>query len=98
VIDLPGPGGKVDLPALLRDLAGREINELHVEAGYKLNGSFVREGLVDEYLMYMAPQLIGPGQGMANLPALTALSLSVKLAFHGVDRMGSDLRLLLRKG
>jgi diaminohydroxyphosphoribosylaminopyrimidine deaminase/5-amino-6-(5-phosphoribosylamino)uracil reductase len=98
VIDLPGPGGKVDLPALLRDLARREINELHVEAGYKLIGSFVREGLVDEYLMYMAPQLIGPGQGMANLPALTALSLSVKLAFHGVDRMGSDLRLLLRKG
>ena len=98
VIDLPGPGGKVDLPALLRDLARREINELHVEAGYKLNGSLVCEGLVDEYLMYVAPQLIGPGQGMANLPALTQLNLSVKLAFHGVDRIGSDLRVLLRKG
>lgn len=98
VIDLPGSGGKVDLPALLRDLARREINELHVEAGYKLNGSLVREGLVDEFLLYMAPQLIGPGQGMANLPALTALSQSVKLAFHRVDRMGPDLRLLLRKG
>ncbi len=98
VIDLPGSGGKVDLPALLRDLARREINELHVEAGYKLNGSLVREGLVDEFLLYMTPQLIGPGQGMANLPALTALSQSVKLAFHRVDRMGPDLRLLLRKG
>ena len=97
VIDLPSPNGKVDLAAMLRDLARREINELHVEAGYKLNGSFIREGLVDEYLLYIAPQLIGPGQCMANLPALTALTDSLKLAFHTVDRIGADLRLLLRK-
>ena len=97
VIDMPGPGGKVDLAAMLRDLARREINELHVEAGHKLNGSFIREGLVDEFLVYLAPQLIGPGQGMANLPALTELSKSVKLAFHAVDRIGPDLRLLLRR-
>jgi diaminohydroxyphosphoribosylaminopyrimidine deaminase/5-amino-6-(5-phosphoribosylamino)uracil reductase len=97
VIDMPGPGGKVDLAAMLRDLAQREINELHVEAGHKLNGSFIREGLVDEYLVYLAPQLLGPGQGMANLPALTALSDAVQLAFHAVDRIGPDLRLLLRK-
>ncbi len=97
VIDLPRPSGKVDLAGMLRDLARREINELHVEAGHKLNGSFIREGLVDEYLLYIAPQLLGPGQGMANLPALTTLSDSVKLAFHTVDRIGPDLRLLLRK-
>ena len=97
VIDLPNPSGKVDLAGMLRDLARREINELHVEAGHKLNGSFIREGLVDEYLLYIAPQLLGPGQGMANLPALTTLSDSVKLAFHTVDRIGPDLRLLLRK-
>lgn len=97
VIDMPGPGGKVDLAAMLRDLAQREINELHVEAGHKLNGSFIREGLVDEYLVYIAPQLLGPGQGMANLPALTALSDAVKLAFHAVDRIGPDVRLLLRR-
>lgn len=97
VIDMLGPGGKVDLAAMLRDLARREINELHLEAGHKLNGSFIREGLVDEHLVYMAPQLLGPGQGMANLPALTTLSDSVKLAFHAVDRIGPDLRLLLRR-
>jgi diaminohydroxyphosphoribosylaminopyrimidine deaminase / 5-amino-6-(5-phosphoribosylamino)uracil reductase len=97
VIDMPGPGGKVDLVAMLRDLALREINELHLEAGHKLNGSFIREGLVDEYLLYLAPQLLGPGQGMANLPALTELSGAVQLAFHAVDRIGPDLRLLLRK-
>jgi diaminohydroxyphosphoribosylaminopyrimidine deaminase/5-amino-6-(5-phosphoribosylamino)uracil reductase len=97
VIDMPGPGGKVDLAAMLRDLARREINELHVEAGHKLNGSLIREGLVDEYLVYLAPQLLGPGQGMANLPALNALGDSVHLAFHAVDRIGTDLRLQLRR-
>jgi diaminohydroxyphosphoribosylaminopyrimidine deaminase / 5-amino-6-(5-phosphoribosylamino)uracil reductase len=97
VIDCPGPGGKVDLAAMLHDLARREINELHVEAGHKLNGSFTREGLVDEFLVYLAPQLLGPGQGLANLPALTELSGAVQLAFHAVDRVGPDLRLLLRR-
>ena len=97
VIDCPGPGGKVDLAALLRDLARREINELHVEAGFKLNGSFMREGLVDEWLVYQAPQWLGPGQGMANLPALTQLGDALRLRYHAVDRVGQDLRLLLRK-
>ena len=97
VIDCPGPGGKVDLAAMLRDLARREINELHVEAGHKLNGSFIRDALVDEFLVYLAPQLLGPGQGLANLPALTELQGAVQLAFHAVERIGPDLRLLLRR-
>ncbi len=97
VIDMPGPGGKVDLAAMLRDLARREINELHIEAGHKLNGSFIREGLVDEVVLYLAPQLLGPGQSMANLPSLTSLNDAVKLAFHSVDRIGPDLRLILRR-
>ena len=97
VTDCPGAGGKVDLAGMLHDLARREINELHVEAGHKLNGSFIRDGLVDEFLLYLAPQLLGPGQGMAHLPVLTSLSDSVKLGFHAVDRTGPDLRLLLRR-
>ncbi len=101
VIDCPGQhnekGGKVDLAAMLRDLARREVNELHVEAGFKLNGSFMREGLVDEWLVYMAPQWLGPGQGMANLPALDNLEGAIGLRFHAVDRVGTDLRLLLRR-
>ena len=97
LVDMPGPVGKVDLLGLLRDLAQREINELHVEAGHKLNGSLIRAGLVDEFLLYLSPQLLGPGQGMANLPVLTDLNASVKLAFHSVERIGPDLRLLLRR-
>ena len=40
------------LPEMLAALAKRGVNELHVEAGYKLNGSLVREGCVDEFLLY----------------------------------------------
>lgn len=97
VIDCAGPGGKVDLAALLRDLAQREVNELHVEAGFKLNGSFMREGLVDEWLLYMAPQWLGPGQGMANLPALTQLDGALRLRFAHLAPVGEDVRMLLRR-
>jgi diaminohydroxyphosphoribosylaminopyrimidine deaminase/5-amino-6-(5-phosphoribosylamino)uracil reductase len=93
---LPGAGGKVDLAAVMRDLGQRHINELHVEAGFKLNGSLVREGWVDEFLLYLAPKLLGPGQGMLNLPALEALNGAVPLKFISADRVGPDLRLLAR--
>lgn len=93
---LPGPGGKVDLPAMLRDLADRGINELHVEAGHKLNGSFVREGLVDEFLVYLAPKLIGAGRGFAAFGPLDRLADAPGLRFVGVERIGDDLRVLAR--
>jgi diaminohydroxyphosphoribosylaminopyrimidine deaminase/5-amino-6-(5-phosphoribosylamino)uracil reductase len=93
---LPGANGKVDLRAMLDDLARRGINELHVEAGSKLNGSFVREGLVDEWLVYVAPRLLGRGRGLADFGPLQTLVDAVALRFHTVDRVGDDLRLLLR--
>lgn len=96
VLHLPGPGGKVDLAALLKDLAGRGVNELHVEAGFKLNGSLVREGLVDEFLVYLAPKLLGAGQGMVNIGPLEELAGAVDLEFTDVSRAGPDLRLLAR--
>lgn len=96
VVHLPGPHGKVDLPAMLRDLAGRGVNELHVEAGHKLNGSFAREGLVDEWLTYLAPKLLGSGRGMAALAPLDALDQALALQFRTVDQVGPDLRILAR--
>lgn len=98
VVDCPGAGGKVDLHALLRDLGLQEINELHIEAGHKLNGSWLREGLVDELLVYLAPTLLGPGRGMANLPALNALADATRWRYVDTAQVGSDLRLLLRQG
>ena len=102
VIYLPGaqadgtPTGKVDLAALLRDLGQREINELHVEAGHKLNGSLVREGLVDEFLVYLAPKLMGQGADMANFGPLTDLAQAVPLSFVSTSMVGPDLRILAR--
>ena len=92
----PGMAPKVDLAAMLRDLAQREINELHVEAGEKLNGSLVREGLVDEFLVYLAPKLIGQGLGMASFGPLAQLSDATPLVFQSVSHCGPDLRLLAR--
>ena len=96
VVYLPGADGKVDLAAVLRDLGTREINELHVEAGYKLNGSLVKAGLVDEFLIYLAPKLLGQGMGMAQLPALASLAEAAPLQFLGADMIGSDVRLRAR--
>jgi diaminohydroxyphosphoribosylaminopyrimidine deaminase/5-amino-6-(5-phosphoribosylamino)uracil reductase len=90
------PTGKVDLEAMLADLAQREINELHVEAGHKLNGSLVREGLVDEFLVYLAPKLLGQGADMAHFGPLTHLAHALPLTFISVDRVGPDLRILAR--
>jgi diaminohydroxyphosphoribosylaminopyrimidine deaminase/5-amino-6-(5-phosphoribosylamino)uracil reductase len=96
VTHLPGPGQKVDLAALLRDLAARGVNELHVEAGFKLNGSLLREGLVDEFLVYLAPKLLGAGQGMVNIGPLASLAEGVPLEFTSVEPVGPDLRIVAR--
>lgn len=98
VVSLPNAQGKVNLPALLRDLAAnRGINELHLEAGQRLNGSFIREGLVDEVLLYLAPMLLGSGaQGIAHWGPLTALTQGLSLRLLGVEPVGPDLRLLAR--
>lgn len=96
VIALPDAAGKVDLDALLRELAARGINEVHAEAGFKLNGSLLRAGLVDELLVYLAPMLIGPAQGMVHLPALEALGEARRLTFREVTQVGEDVRIVAR--
>lgn len=92
----PGPNGKVDLQALLLDLGARGINELHVEAGHKLNGSFVREGLVDEFLLYLAPKLMGQGRELAAFGPLDSMDQVLNLSWHSIERVGEDLRILAR--
>lgn len=87
---------KVDLAAMMRDLGQREVNELHVEAGEKLNGSLIRENLVDEFLVYLAPKLLGQGLGMASFGPLPHLSDAVALNFSDSELCGPDLRLLAR--
>jgi len=97
VVCCPSPDGRVDLDELLRELARRDINELHVEAGARLNAALLSAGWVDELLVYQAPMLVGPGRGMAALPALESLEPAQRFHHHRVDRIGDDLRLLLRR-
>ncbi len=97
VVHCPSNTPKVDLPWMLRDLAQRGVNELHVEAGHKLNGSFLREGLVDELLLYLAPKLLGPGAGLANLGPFEQLAQGLDWTFVDVTPVGPDLRIRARQ-
>lgn len=97
VLILPNPSGKVDLLALLEALGQRGINEVHAEAGFKLNGSLMREGLVDEFLLYYAPCLIGhAASGLFNLPELTSLEGKRSLRIRDVRQIGNDIRIVAR--
>ena len=81
---------------MLADLATRGVNELHVEAGHKLNGSFVREGLVDEFLIYMAPKLLGIGRELAAFGPLGRMEDTLALHFVSVTPFDGDLRIIAR--
>lgn len=94
---LPSVGGQVDLSATLADLGRRGLNEVLVEAGATLNGALLKADLVDECLLYIAPQLLGDqARGIAQLGELTALNQAVQLAWQDVRRVGDDLRVLAR--
>ena len=97
VLVLPNATGKVDLPQLMGELGARGLNEVHVEAGFKLNGSLMREACVDELLLYLAPMLVGDAaQGLVNLPELTSLRGATRLDVRDLRMIGSDLRLIAR--
>ncbi len=86
--------GQVDLTVMLKDLAQRGINEVLVEAGSILNGALLQAGLVDELLLYLAPQLLGDmARGIASLGELTQLNQRVELLWQDVRQVGNDLRV-----
>ena len=97
VLIFPNAAGKVELKDLLDELGRRGINEVHAEAGFKLNGSLLREGLVDELLLYLAPCLIGhDASGLFNLPELTSLDQKRQLKIRDLRQVGENLRILAR--
>jgi diaminohydroxyphosphoribosylaminopyrimidine deaminase/5-amino-6-(5-phosphoribosylamino)uracil reductase len=97
VVVLPDGNGQIDLPAMLSDLAARGCNEVLVEAGAVLNGALLKAGLVDEMLLYIAPQLLGDAaRGMADLGELTQLSQRVDLEWEDVRRVGDDMRITVK--
>jgi diaminohydroxyphosphoribosylaminopyrimidine deaminase/5-amino-6-(5-phosphoribosylamino)uracil reductase len=89
--------GQVGLPAMLGDLAQRGCNEVLLEAGNILNGALLRAGLVDELLLYVAPQLLGDSaRGMAQLGELTALDQRINLKWQDVRQVGNDMRIIAK--
>ncbi len=88
-----GGGGRVDLHALLAELGRRGVNELHVEAGELLNAALLEADLVDEWLVYLAPLIIGPGRGMAARSPLADLGDASRLSFIECIPCGADLRI-----
>lgn len=95
--ELSNPHGKVDLSRMLEELARRGVNELHVEAGFRLNGSLVREGCVDEFLIYLNPSFLGDeAQGMLSLPGISSLDQKIRIQIASMDRVGDDIRILAR--
>lgn len=96
VLSLPGADGKVNLPALLAELARRGVNELHVEGGRGLTTAMLRSGLVDEVLLYVAPLLLGGGRGMVDWAPLQQLQDGLKFTWVDTLAVAPDLRLRLR--
>lgn len=84
------------LHSILKELASKHINEIHLEAGAKLNASFLTAGLVDELLIYLAPLLLGEGPAIAALPESASLQSAQRFNLHSISCVGEDARIILR--
>ena len=93
---LEGEKGTYDLAAVLGALVRREVNELLVETGPRLAGAFIAAGLVDEFVLYLAPHLLGhTAAPLAMLPMLDDLGDRLEFRYADVRQVGEDLRLTL---
>jgi diaminohydroxyphosphoribosylaminopyrimidine deaminase / 5-amino-6-(5-phosphoribosylamino)uracil reductase len=96
VKQLPEKDGSLDLPAVMAYLAQQQVNEVLVEAGSLLNGSLLTHNLVDEWIVYLAPKILGDqGRGLFSLPGLSNLSDCKEMKLKDVRQVGGDLRLIL---
>ncbi|MCC7412244.1 MAG: bifunctional diaminohydroxyphosphoribosylaminopyrimidine deaminase/5-amino-6-(5-phosphoribosylamino)uracil reductase RibD [Gammaproteobacteria bacterium] len=97
IVVLPAVHGRPAPRAMLEWLAGREVNDVLIEAGATLTGAFLAAGVVDEVVVYLAPRLLGDAaRGIACLPGLTRLTDTVALEFADLRRIGADLRIIAR--
>lgn len=80
-----------DLTAALAQLRQRGIRRLFVEGGPTLASAFVRAGLVDEYLIYLAPMLLGGGRSALDDVGVTTLGERQELRLVSLRQLGQDL-------
>jgi len=94
LLHIPKLNGQVDLNALLEDLAQRGINEVLLEAGQGLNGGFLQANLIDEFIFYYAPKLMGAdAKAMFAISELTEMEQASNLQVLDVRLVGQDIRL-----
>ncbi|MEW5943199.1 MAG: bifunctional diaminohydroxyphosphoribosylaminopyrimidine deaminase/5-amino-6-(5-phosphoribosylamino)uracil reductase RibD [Pseudomonadota bacterium] len=94
ILALPLAQGRVDLECLLTELGRRGINEVTVEAGKTLNGALLAAGLADEFIVYLAPLLLGDkARGMLDLPELTDMGQRRELEIRELTMVGRDMRI-----
>jgi diaminohydroxyphosphoribosylaminopyrimidine deaminase/5-amino-6-(5-phosphoribosylamino)uracil reductase len=89
-----GEDGRVDLQKALRFLAGREVNDLLVEAGPVIAGAFLSQHMADELVIYLAPHIMGSEtRGMFDTPGWTTLTDRLELTINDVRQVGNDMRI-----
>lgn len=94
VVSLAGEDSRVDLPRLMRHLGKWEVNELLVEAGPSLSGALLKNDLVDEIVMYLAPVCLGSdAAGMFDLPFIHRLDERIAMNVTDIRQIGRDLRI-----
>jgi len=95
-ISLPGTDRRVDLRALVSELGRRQCNEILIEAGAELAGAFLRQGLLDELVIYMAPKLMGSeARPLFELP-LQSMAAQLPLTITDMRAVGNDWRITAR--
>ena len=97
VFQLNGEDGKLDLEGVMTFLGQQQVNTVLVEAGAILNGALLNANRVDEWVVYMAPCILGDkGRGLFHLPDLQKMSNKKQLNMMSVRHVGSDLKLILK--
>lgn len=96
VVGCAKQGDSIDLKAVLSELGRREVNEVMLEAGPQLSGAMLAQGLVDELIVYMAPDLLGgDAQDMFLIPGIDTMEDRKRLSFRDLRMIGRDVRLTL---
>ncbi len=96
ILSNPTPSEKIDLDQMMRDLAEREINEIHTECGQSLAGSLLRQGLIDEVVIFMAPTILGnQARGLFEIGELTDMNSRLRCKINEIRNIGDDLRITL---
>ncbi|MGW6502442.1 bifunctional diaminohydroxyphosphoribosylaminopyrimidine deaminase/5-amino-6-(5-phosphoribosylamino)uracil reductase RibD [Nonomuraea angiospora] len=96
LLRLPRHGRGLDLEALLEELAAREVVSVFLEGGPTLAGEFLRRGLVDRVVAYLAPALLGSGRAALGAAGVGTIGEMHRLTFDEISPIGPDVRLIAR--